>query len=117
MKATTEKIADYLLDVEHLKEGVRAGLISVDRLSDLIVTSEQELQATKQELDEAKRRIAELRAQLGSLSKEEVSEPFEEHEYEEQEPLPPKTKVGRNDPCPCGSGKKFKKCCMKKQGG
>ncbi|WP_300458011.1 SEC-C metal-binding domain-containing protein [Desulfobacula sp.] len=19
--------------------------------------------------------------------------------------------VGRNDPCPCGSGKKFKKCC------
>jgi SWIM/SEC-C metal-binding protein len=29
---------------------------------------------------------------------------------------PPKTivaekKVGRNDPCPCGSGKKYKKCC------
>ena len=24
-------------------------------------------------------------------------------------------KVGRNDPCPCGSGKKFKKCCMAKQ--
>lgn len=21
------------------------------------------------------------------------------------------TKVGRNDPCPCGSGQKFKKCC------
>ncbi|MGJ3260609.1 MAG: UPF0149 family protein [Rhodospirillales bacterium] len=21
-------------------------------------------------------------------------------------------KVGRNDPCPCGSGKKFKKCCL-----
>ena len=26
--------------------------------------------------------------------------------YRRQEP-----KVGRNDPCPCGSGKKFKKCC------
>ena len=25
-----------------------------------------------------------------------------------------KEKVGRNDPCPCGSGKKFKKCCMGK---
>ena len=23
-------------------------------------------------------------------------------------------KVGRNDPCPCGSGKKYKKCCMMK---
>jgi uncharacterized protein YecA (UPF0149 family) len=22
--------------------------------------------------------------------------------------------VGRNDPCPCGSGKKFKKCCLDK---
>ena len=20
--------------------------------------------------------------------------------------------IGRNDPCPCGSGKKFKKCCL-----
>lgn len=25
--------------------------------------------------------------------------------------------VGRNDPCPCGSGKKFKNCCMRKNGG
>ena len=24
------------------------------------------------------------------------------------------TKVGPNDPCPCGSGKKYKKCCMQK---
>ncbi len=23
-------------------------------------------------------------------------------------------KIGRNDPCPCGSGKKYKNCCMKK---
>jgi uncharacterized protein YecA (UPF0149 family) len=21
--------------------------------------------------------------------------------------------IGRNDPCPCGSGKKYKKCCLK----
>jgi len=25
-------------------------------------------------------------------------------------------KIGRNDPCPCGSGKKYKKCCMPKYG-
>ena len=24
----------------------------------------------------------------------------------------PQRKIGRNDPCPCGSGKKFKKCCL-----
>ena len=26
----------------------------------------------------------------------------------------PGVKVGRNDPCPCGSGKKYKRCCMEK---
>lgn len=25
-------------------------------------------------------------------------------------------KIGRNDPCPCGSGKKYKKCCLPKYG-
>ena len=33
-------------------------------------------------------------------------------------PAPPQlsrtAKIGRNDPCPCGSGKKYKKCCGKK---
>lgn len=24
----------------------------------------------------------------------------------------PRVNIGRNDPCPCGSGKKFKKCCL-----
>jgi SEC-C motif len=24
----------------------------------------------------------------------------------------PTTKLGRNDPCPCGSGRKYKKCCQ-----
>jgi uncharacterized protein YecA (UPF0149 family) len=41
---------------------------------------------------------------------------------EDEAPLPPPVEpihadadaaVGRNDPCPCGSGKKYKKCCGK----
>jgi preprotein translocase subunit SecA len=24
-------------------------------------------------------------------------------------------KIGRNDPCPCGSGKKYKSCCLRKR--
>lgn len=40
---------------------------------------------------------------------------------EDDEPLPPppeqikkgKDEPGRNDPCPCGSGKKYKQCCLK----
>jgi hypothetical protein len=29
----------------------------------------------------------------------------------------PGSKLGRNDPCPCGSGRKYKKCCMQGLGG
>jgi SEC-C motif len=47
-------------------------------------------------------------------------EGLEDEEREEEPALPPTTfvrhdtRIGRNDPCPCGSGKKFKKCCMSK---
>lgn len=27
-------------------------------------------------------------------------------------PVTRRMKVGRNDPCPCRSGKKYKKCCL-----
>jgi len=30
------------------------------------------------------------------------------------QPVKSNQKIGRNDPCPCGSGKKYKKCCMLK---
>lgn len=30
-------------------------------------------------------------------------------------PSPFKKKVGRNDPCPCGSGKKYKNCCLREK--
>jgi hypothetical protein len=37
-------------------------------------------------------------------------------EAEEREPIEPFVregrKIGRNEPCPCGSGKKYKKCCL-----
>ncbi|HMA66844.1 MAG TPA: SEC-C metal-binding domain-containing protein [Desulfosalsimonadaceae bacterium] len=39
---------------------------------------------------------------------------FSHGEGEQQKKKPVRRsgeKVGRNDPCPCGSGKKYKKCC------
>lgn len=34
-----------------------------------------------------------------------------EKEYKRSKTVVNEVKVGRNDPCPCGSGKKYKKCC------
>jgi len=36
---------------------------------------------------------------------------FNQPPEEKQRPVRVAPKVGRNDPCPCGSGKKYKKCC------
>ena len=33
--------------------------------------------------------------------------------YKKSKTIVKEHKVGRNDPCPCGSGKKYKKCCGK----
>lgn len=37
-----------------------------------------------------------------------------DHEYPQVRSQP---KIGRNDPCPCGSGKKYKKCCLERATG
>lgn len=65
--------------------------------------------------------------QLGSMSEAEMFaqqqsiEPgvlrLFQHFFEQRKPVTQSVvhdqpKVGRNDPCPCGSGKKFKKCCL-----
>ncbi|MCG7848758.1 MAG: DUF1186 domain-containing protein [ANME-2 cluster archaeon] len=55
-------------------------------------------------------------------SKEEEEDEFEEDsscledegfESEMDYEKPEKKKIGRNEPCPCGSGLKYKKCCIK----
>jgi hypothetical protein len=38
--------------------------------------------------------------------------PAENKHYEEIPAGVKKKKIGRNEPCPCGSGKKYKKCCL-----
>jgi hypothetical protein len=39
---------------------------------------------------------------------------FSEKEEQKRAPVSSSPKVGRNEPCPCGSGRKFKHCCGKK---
>ena len=46
-----------------------------------------------------------------------MQEDDDDGEWEAEEPaiaqvIRTEPKIGRNDVCPCGSGKKYKKCCM-----
>lgn len=48
----------------------------------------------------------------GHPRQKETAEHEHVQEHAPQDPyVRPEGKVGRNDPCPCGSGLKFKKCC------
>jgi preprotein translocase subunit SecA len=42
-----------------------------------------------------------------------VTEATDAVEKQKSKPVRSGPKVGRNDPCPCGSGKKYKQCCGK----
>ena len=53
--------------------------------------------------------------EVSSFVKEADGWKFEDGELVGETPIVrEEPKVGRNDPCPCGSGKKYKKCCGKK---
>ncbi len=48
------------------------------------------------------------------VKREQVAKPLTAKTDGSEKPQPVRAqgkKVGRNDPCPCGSGKKYKKCC------
>lgn len=99
-----EPVRQFILGGDHTRK-------SADLRLDLIVAAtlmEVELPEKEQWLVDVEKDRAEREKQIRFYA-----EPPEE----EEEPPPPKTKIGRNDPCPCGSGKKFKRCCIKKYGG
>ena len=47
------------------------------------------------------------------LSIEEMKKHIMYDYYLEMKPIVNPSKIGRNELCPCGSGKKYKKCCGK----
>ena len=77
---------------------------------ELVASSWVETSARHDAFDVTKTLLAEKQADLEAADRAGASEP--------EEPVTIRNrseKAGRNDPCPCGSGKKFKNCCMRKQ--
>jgi len=77
------------------------------------IQSQEEVEAAEEEL--AQPHVANLHYQHAdfnpSLAPEELLAPTAEAEVAGQQPMVNSLpKVGRNDPCPCGSGKKYKQC-------
>lgn len=93
--------------LEKLKHAVLSTLYSVQIKAEEDVKEVEEQQ--RKQAEEQQRRLRFLHAES---SGEDLQEP--EGEVRQKNPVIRDTpKVGRNDPCPCGSGKKYKQCCGK----
>ena len=111
---------DHLLSMDHLKEGI--GLRGYAQQDPLIVYKKEGFELFQEMISRIKEET------LGILYRIQISEP--QNIADLQKPKEQKLvfsggdepakknpvkrtekKVGRNAPCPCGSGKKYKKCC------
>lgn len=73
------------------------------------------LERIKQDPDQYQQELAE-RIFLTTGAKEIIPGTIvKKHQKETQPKMPQQKKIGPNDPCPCGSGKKYKKCCKFKK--
>jgi preprotein translocase subunit SecA len=110
---------DHLLSMDHLKEGI--GLRGYGQRDPLREYQREGYEMFVDMVERIKEQtVANLfRVQLVREEKlEDLTQPPEQtlfFSHGGEEPAAPKRregkKVGRNDPCPCGSGKKYKKCC------
>lgn len=73
------------MDVEQIKDDVREGRIEIDRLVELIVKSQRDLQQAQQELERAQRRIEELEQQLGGSATQKLEEPYSVRSEEQRQ--------------------------------
>jgi hypothetical protein len=62
-------------------------------------------------IDDLQRRLAVFNSEPSELESTDLDW-LQNEAYEPSLPIRKEAKVGRNDPCPCGSGKKHKKCCL-----
>jgi preprotein translocase subunit SecA len=122
---------DHLLSLDHLKQGI--GLVGygqkdplveykkqsfdlfqemLDRIDTTTIRSLFNLQVVSEQAPESlqQRRAARRPASLRFTGPNQGAAPAGEEDGKVKTVVRDQPKVGRNEPCPCGSGKKYKKC-------
>ena len=112
---------DHLLSMDHLKEGV--GLRGYAQQNPLIVYKKEGFELFQAMIERIQEEVVAILYRIQIAEPEQVEEVNPERNqsnlsYSHNEGGAQKhparnadSKVGRNDPCSCGSGKKYKKCC------
>ena len=106
---------EHINTMDHLKEGI--GLRSYAQNNPLVEYTNEGFQLFDEMLDTINREITKylLKAEIKqNLERKEVAKPTGTNDSKDKVKTTRKVeKIGRNEPCPCGSGKKYKNCCGK----
>lgn len=106
---------EHINTMDHLKEGI--GLRSYAQNNPLVEYTNEGFQLFDEMLDTINREITKylLKAEIKqNLERKEVVKPTGTNDSKDKVKTTRKVeKIGRNEPCPCGSGKKYKQCCGK----
>src|SRR5438309_2658397 len=117
---------DHLLSLDHLKEGI--GLRGYGQKDPLVDFKKEAFTLFEEMMGRIDSETIRYLFLIQPARPEEEAREIERRQRRQQQqlqyqagpaqaeaPKPVRTgaKVGRNDPCPCGSGKKYKKCCGK----
>ncbi|MDW7998069.1 MAG: preprotein translocase subunit SecA [Thermodesulfovibrio sp.] len=108
------KWKDHLLGIDHLKEGI--GLRGYAQKDPLVEYKKEAFELFE---DMSRNIVSEILTRLFKIQVREESEVkvARRHQISRSdgdspaEPIKKPHKIGRNEPCPCGSGRKYKKCC------
>ncbi|HMK49514.1 MAG TPA: SEC-C metal-binding domain-containing protein, partial [Thermodesulfovibrionales bacterium] len=107
---------DHLLAMDHLKEGI--GLRGYGQKDPLVEYKKEAFDIFAEMSSRISTEVLSRFFKIQIQTKESIKEPVKQQrvqynrgEGSSAQPVRRARKVGRNDPCPCGSGKKFKKCC------
>jgi preprotein translocase subunit SecA len=138
LQVVDQQWKDHLLAIDHLKEGI--GLRGYGQRDPLIEYKKESFELFTLMKERIEDQIVQYLFKLQPVARESESEAPEAHERRAPVAMPSRRapanvnysygaaasggqdakvetvqrnapKVGRNDPCPCGSGKKYKKCC------
>ena len=106
---------EHINTMDHLKEGI--GLRSYAQNNPLVEYTNEGFQLFDEMLDTINREITKylLKAEIKqNLERKEVAKPTGTNDSKDKVKTTRKVeKIGRNEPCPCGSGRKYKQCCGK----
>ena len=106
---------DHINTMDHLKEGI--GLRSYAQTNPLVAYTKEGFDLFDQMISIINKEttIYLLKAEIKqNLERKQVEKPIKDNGGKESNKIQRKSnKIGRNEPCTCGSGKKYKQCCGK----